>query len=114
MGISPNASDDDLAKQFVAFASSKATNEKLITTTGSGVDPIRTSTLDSEKYREFAPAVAAVAGEVFPNAQSWPTSPDAPEMLQALNDNLALMLQGSLTADKAMQQTWDAWQKLKG
>lgn len=114
MGISPNASDEDLAKEFVAFASSKATNEKLITTTGSGVDPIRTSTLESEKYKEFAPAVAAVAAEVFPNAQSWPTSPAAPEMLQSLNDNLALMLQGSLTAEQAMSQTWDAWQKLKG
>jgi len=114
MGISPNASDKDLAKEFVAFASSKATNEKLITTTGSGVDPIRTSTLESAKYKEFAPAVAAVAAEVFPNAQSWPTSPEAPEMLQSLNDNLALMLQGSLTAEQAMSQTWDAWQKLKG
>ncbi len=114
MGISPNASDEDLAKEFVAFASSKATNEKLITTTGSGVDPIRTSTLESEKYKEFAPAVAAVAAEVFPNAQSWPTSPAAPEMLQSLNDNLALVLQGSLTAEQAMSQTWDAWQKLKG
>ncbi len=55
MGISPNASDEDLAKQFVAFASSKETNEKLITTTGSGVDPTRTSTLESPEYVEFAP-----------------------------------------------------------
>jgi len=112
MGISPNAADQDLAKQFVAFASSKEVNEKLITTTGSGVDPIRTSTLDSDKYKAFAPEVSAVAAEVFPNVQSWPTSPQAPEMIQTLNDNLALMLQGSLTAQQAMDQTWDAWQKL--
>ncbi|MEJ1088234.1 sugar ABC transporter substrate-binding protein [Microbacterium sp. Mu-80] len=112
MGISPNAGDEDLAKQFVAFASSKETNEQLITTTGSGVDPIRTSTLESAKYKEFAPAVSEVAAQVLPNAQSWPTSPQAPEMIQSLSDNLALMLQGSLTAEEAMQQTWDAWQKL--
>lgn len=112
MGISPNASDEDLAKEFVAFASSKEMNEKLITTTGSGVDPIRTSTLDSTAYQEFAPEVSAVAAEVLPNAQSWPTSPQAPEMIQALSDNLALMLQGSLTAEEAMQQTWDAWQSM--
>ncbi|GAA1954124.1 extracellular solute-binding protein [Microbacterium aquimaris] len=112
MGISPNASDEDLAKQFVAFASSKEMNEQLITTTGSGVDPIRTSTLDSEAYKEFAPEVSAVAAEVLPNAQSWPTSPEAPEMIQSLNDNLALMLQGSLTAQEAMDQTWETWQSL--
>lgn len=114
MGISPNAADEDLAKQFVAFASSKEVNEKLITTTGSGVDPIRTSTLESPAYQEFAPAVSEVAAQVLPNAQSWPTSPAAPEMIQSLNDNLALMLQGSLTAEEAMQQTWDAWQTLAG
>ena len=112
MGISPNASDEDLAKQFVAFASSKEMNEKLITTTGSGVDPIRTSTLESPAYVEFAPEVSAVAAQVLPNAQSWPTSPDAPEMIQVLSDNLALMLQGSLTAQEAMDQTWDSWQSL--
>ncbi len=114
MGISPNASDEDLAKEFVAFASSKEMNEQLITTTGSGVDPIRTSTLDSEAYTEFAPEVSAVAAEVLPNAQSWPTSPEAPEMIQSLNDNLALMLQGSLTAQEAMDQTWETWQSMAG
>jgi multiple sugar transport system substrate-binding protein len=112
MGISPNASDEDLAKEFVAFASSQEMNEKLITTTGSGVDPIRTSTLESPDYQEFAPDVSAVAAEVLPNAQSWPTSPQAPEMIQSLSDNLALMLQGSLTAQEAMDQTWDAWQSM--
>ena len=83
-----------------------------ITTTGSGVDPTRTSTLESPEYIEFAPEVSAVAAQVLPNAQSWPTSPQAPEMIQALSDNLALMLQGSLTAEEAMQQTWDSWQSL--
>ncbi|AZS38612.1 Erythritol/L-threitol-binding protein [Microbacterium lemovicicum] len=112
MGISPNAPDQELAQQFVAFASSKEMNEKLITTTGSGVDPIRTSTLESDKYTSFAPDVSAVAAQVLPNAQSWPTSPQAPEMIQTLSDNLALMLQGSLTAEQAMSQTWDAWQSL--
>ncbi|MFD6055663.1 ABC transporter substrate-binding protein [Agromyces sp. NPDC060279] len=112
MGVSPNASDAELAKDFVRFSSSKAMNEQLITTTGSGVDPIRTSTLESEKYREFAPQVAEVSAQVLPEAQSWPTSPAAPEMISALNDNLALMLQGNLTAEQAMAQTWDAWQKL--
>ena len=58
--------------------------------------------------------MSAVAAEVLPNAQSWPTSPEAPEMIQSLNDNLALMLQGSLTAQEAMDQTWETWQSLAG
>ncbi|MGO3320141.1 MAG: ABC transporter substrate-binding protein, partial [Microbacterium gubbeenense] len=79
MGISPNAADEDLAKQFVAFASSAETNEMLITTTGSGIDPTRTSTLESAEYAELVPEVAEVNAQVLPNAQSWPTSPAAPE-----------------------------------
>lgn len=110
MGISPNAADEDLAKEFVKFASSAETNEMLITTTGSGIDPTRVSTLESQEYIDFVPDVAAVNAQVLPNAQSWPTSPEAPEMIQTLGDNLALMLQGNLTAEEAVSQTWDAWQ----
>lgn len=112
MGISPNAADEDLAKQFVAFASSSDTNEMLITTTGSGIDPTRTSTLESEDYAELVPEVAEVNAQVLPNAQSWPTSPAAPEMIQVLGDNLALMLQGNLSAEEAVSDTWDTWQPL--
>ncbi|MGO2530124.1 MAG: ABC transporter substrate-binding protein [Microbacterium gubbeenense] len=112
MGISPNAADEDLAKQFVAFASSADTNEMLITTTGSGIDPTRTSTLESEDYAELVPEVAEVNEQVLPNAQSWPTSPAAPEMIQVLGDNLALMLQGNLSAEEAVSDTWDTWQPL--
>ncbi|MGO3555214.1 MAG: ABC transporter substrate-binding protein [Microbacterium gubbeenense] len=112
MGISPNAADEDLAKQFVAFASSADTNEMLITTTGSGIDPTRTSTLESEDYAELVPEVAEVNAQVLPNAQSWPTSPAAPEMIQVLGDNLALMLQGNLSAEEAVSDTWDTWQPL--
>ncbi|MGO2151348.1 MAG: ABC transporter substrate-binding protein [Microbacterium gubbeenense] len=112
MGISPNAADEDLAKQFVAFASSAETNEMLITTTGSGIDPTRTSTLESADYAELVPEVAEVNEQVLPNAQSWPTSPAAPEMIQVLGDNLALMLQGNLSAEEAVSDTWDTWQPL--
>ncbi|WP_162893090.1 ABC transporter substrate-binding protein [Microbacterium halotolerans] len=114
MGISPNAADEDLAKEFVAFASSAETNEMLITTTGSGIDPTRTSTLESEDYAELVPEVADVNEQVLPNAQSWPTSPSAPEMIQVLGDNLALMLQGNVSAEDAVSDTWDAWQPLAG
>lgn len=112
MGISPNAADEDLAKQFVSFASSAETNEMLITTTGSGIDPTRTSTLESADYAELVPEVAEVNEQVLPNAQSWPTSPAAPEMIQVLGDNLALMLQGNLSAEEAVSDTWDTWQPL--
>lgn len=112
VGISPNAADQDLAKDFVEYATSAEANEQLVTTTGSGVDPIRRSTLDSAAYQEFAPDVAAVAAEVLPNAQPWPTSPMAPEMIASLNDNLALMLQGKQTPAEALAATEKAWNSL--
>ncbi|CAN5498578.1 extracellular solute-binding protein [soil metagenome] len=113
IGISPNAADKALAEQFVKFATSAATNELLVTTTGSGVDPTRTSTLESAKYQAFAPEVSKVAAQVLPQAQPWPTSPKAPEMIAALSDNLALMLQGNLTPEEALAKTTEAWNALK-
>ncbi|MGM1030320.1 MAG: ABC transporter substrate-binding protein [Actinomycetota bacterium] len=112
IGISPNASDLELAQQFVEFAASSAMNVELVSTTGTGVDPTRTSTLTDATYVEFAPEVSEVASQVLPQAQPWPTSPEAPEMLSALNDNLALMLQGNLTPEQALAQTEAAWDAL--
>jgi multiple sugar transport system substrate-binding protein len=112
LGVSPSAPDQDAAKDFVKFATSKAENLKLVTTTGSGVDPTRTSTLESDKYKSFTPVVAAALTQILGNAQSWPTSPNAPKMIQSLNDNLAQMLQGSLTPQQALDATEKAWDAL--
>ena len=114
IGISPGTDDLELAQDFVAFATSSAMNVELSSTTGSGVDPTRTSTLTDATYTDFAPAVSEVAAQVLPEAQPWPTGPNAPDMISTLSDNLALMLQGNLTPEQALSQTSEAWDQLEG
>ncbi|QCR20252.1 ABC transporter substrate-binding protein [Agrococcus sp. SGAir0287] len=114
IGISPATDDLELAQDFVAFATSSAMNVELSSTTGSGVDPTRTSTLTDATYTDFAPAVSEVAAQVLPEAQPWPTGPNAPDMISTLSDNLALMLQGNLTPEQALSQTSEAWDQLEG
>src|SRR5690606_20786786 len=93
--VSTASKNPELARAFVEFATSRQENLKLATTTGSGIDPTRTSTLNAAGYKRFAPKVQKVAAQVAENAQPWPTVPQAPELIKILNDELALMLQGS-------------------
>ncbi|WP_430592222.1 ABC transporter substrate-binding protein [Humidisolicoccus flavus] len=112
IGISPTASDEEKALDFLQFATSQEMNVQLSSTAGSGVDPIYTSTFSAPEYLEVVPEVAKVAEQVFPNVQPWPTSPQSPEMISSLNDNLALMLQGNLSPEEALAATDAAWDEL--
>ena len=107
----PDATDEDLAKDFITFASSPETNEQLITTTGSGVDPTRTSTLEGEATRRSLPRCRRRSRRCCRTRRPGRPHPGARDDPVA-DDNLALMLQGSLTPEEAMQQTQDAWDAL--
>lgn len=108
-GISSAAPNAELAQAFIEFAGSQELNLELSTTTGSGVDPIYLSTLESEKYAEFVPQVQEAAVNVTGNLLSWPTRPESPELITILNDELSLMLQGNKTPEEAMQAVQSGW-----
>lgn len=107
--VSTAAKNRDLALAFIEFATSRQTNLRLATTTGSGIDPTRTSTLNAPQYKRFAPKVQEVAAQVAENAQPWPTVPQAPELIKILNDELALMLQGSKSPEVALEAIQSGW-----
>lgn len=113
-GISTAAENSEAAEAFIEFAGSPEMNLELSTTTGSGVDPTYRSTLQSAEYKEFAPEVQSVAVDVVDNLMPWPTVPESPELIASLNDQLALMLQGSQTPEATMQAVQAAWEDIFG
>ena len=112
--VSKGARNKELARAFVKFAASRETNLKLITTTGSGLDPNRNSTLNDPSYKDFQPQVQPVAAKVANRSMSWPTTPEAPRLINALNDELALMLQGNKSPKDAVRAIQEQWERILG
>jgi len=112
--VSANARNKELARTFVKWATSKRINLELLTTTGSGIDPTRVSTLQSEAYKSFAPKVQAAAEASLSGAFPWPTNPQSPDLMTALSDELALMLQGNQDAETTMGNVQAAWTQILG
>ncbi|MFC5996448.1 ABC transporter substrate-binding protein [Pseudonocardia hispaniensis] len=114
LNVSSAAPNKELAQQFVTFATSRETNLRLITTTGSGIDPNRRSTLSAAEYRTFAPQVQAVATASLDGALVWPTSPQSPVLMQSLSDALAAMIAGNSTPESALRSTQTEWERIIG
>lgn len=114
MNISSATDNRDLAEEFVTFAASPEMNLKLITTTGSGIDPNRVSTLQDETYKSFAPEVQAVATASLEGALTWPTSPESPKLMQVLSDELAAMLVEGTSAEETMASVQAQWEEILG
>ena len=111
--VSAGSRNKDLAWEFVKFATcDKAYHLKLLTTTGSGIDPTRVSELQSEAYKAFAPKVQKAAAAALSGAFAWPTIPQSPDLMQALADELALMLQGTKDAKTATSDAQAAWEQI--
>ncbi len=111
-GVSTGSKKKELAREFIKFATGKQMHLKLLTTTGSGIDPTRRSALESTEYKTFAPKVQPAAAAALGGASPWPTIPAAPELMSALADELALMLQGAKTPQQAMADAQGAWERI--
>lgn len=111
-GVSTGSKKKELARQFVKFATSKEMHLKVLTTTGSGIDPTRRSALNSTEYKTFAPKVQRAASVSLSGALAWPTIPEAPELMTSLADELALMLQGTKTPQQAMADAQATWERI--
>lgn len=112
--VSSGSRDKEMAKWFVKYGTSKAFHIKMLTTVGSGIDPMRLSGLNSEAYKTFAPKVQAAASASLSGAFAWPTIPESPDLMTKLSDELALMLQGSKSPEEAIQATQEGWRQILG
>jgi multiple sugar transport system substrate-binding protein len=114
LAISRGSQQKELAQAFIQFASSKETGIKLLTTSASGVDPIRKSTLESSDYASFAPKVQKTVSASLNGAFSWPNSENSPELMTKLSSALERMLSGMISPQQAMSQVHKEWQALLG
>ncbi len=74
-----------------------------------GLDPVRESALASDGFSAAHPQVSEAARLATGNATAWPTDPASLERLNLLAENLAAALAGDMTAEKALQETQEAW-----
>jgi len=109
--ISTGSKKKDLAWEFVRWATSNQVGIKLLTTYNSGIDPTRVSTLNSPEYKAFAPKVQRAAAAAFGSALVWPTVPQTPKLLDALTEQLALILAGQTKPKEGLEAAQRAWER---
>ena len=114
MGVAAYSAKQDIAWEFIKLASSAAMGLKLITTTGSGIDPFRISNLNDPQYAAFNPQVQRAAASSLNGAVGWPAGPQSPRMLEALSEQLASMVAGEVGAADALAQAHRTWERLLG
>ncbi|MDR3467878.1 MAG: sugar ABC transporter substrate-binding protein [Xanthobacteraceae bacterium] len=110
--ISTGSRKKDLAWEFVRFATSSEVGAKLLTTPNSGIDPTRRSTLNDPAYKAFAPKVQRAAAAAFGSALPWPNVAQAPKLLDALTEQLALILAGQAKPKAGLEAAQHAWEHL--
>ncbi|WEK52153.1 MAG: sugar ABC transporter substrate-binding protein [Candidatus Kaistia colombiensis] len=112
--VSAGSGKKDAAWELIKFATSPQYQEELLLLTGSGIDPDRKSLLYSDKYKAFAPKVQGALAGALEESLPWPTTPESPQLQQALADELALALAGSKTPEQAIADAHAAWQRILG
>ena len=112
--VSKGSTKKDLAWEFVKFATSPDYSRRLLLTTGSGIDPIRMSGLNSDEYKAFAPLVQEAASASLAGVLPWPTTPQSPLMFEVLSDQLSQMMAGQKTPVDAMAAAQSEWVRILG
>jgi multiple sugar transport system substrate-binding protein len=110
--ISTGSKKKDLAWEFVKWATAHDVQVKLLTTFNSGIDPTRLSTLNAEQYKAFAPKVQKAATASLSGSLPWPTGPQSPKLLEALSEQLALIISGQTKPKEGLEAAQKAWERL--
>ena len=78
---------------------------------GTGSDPVRHSTLESDAFRDtFGEAADLVADGLLGQPLAWPNGQGAINDLQTLVDELALGLKGEQGAEQTLENVQAAWE----
>lgn len=112
LGVSAASKHPAEAALFVKWATTAKQNLLQVETPGSGIDPNRSSVLDSADYAKATPIAAdAIRAGLRGSPLVWPKSPVAPKILQDLVDQLALALQGQQDAKTALANAQASWER---
>jgi len=112
LGVSTASQQQEAAAAFVAWATDSTRNLLLASYGGSGIDPNRTSVLDSPEYAAAsAPATEVIATGLRGDPLPWPTDVQSPKRMQDLVDQLALALSGSQDVETSLSKAQEAWER---
>lgn len=113
--VAANTQKTDLARDFIAWASSSEVNQELLVADPqTGIDPNRVSSLESAAYGQKYPDLQRVNTATLSGALAWPTGKNATQAAEVLTDELAKLVAGSVTAKQALDATQAEWEKLLG
>ncbi len=112
IGVSSASQHKAEAALFVQWASTAQQNLVQASTAGAGIDPNRTSVLESDDYAAATPvAYDTIRQNLSGDPLVWPKQPAAAKALQDLVDQLALAIQGDKDVPAALQSAQESWEK---
>ena len=112
LGITAGTKKQELAWEFIKWATSKDVSIKQDILPGSGIDPNRTSVLNSEAYGKAAPNLQREVQAAIGNALAWPLQPQSPKLLDALTEQLALIVANKKKPKEALASAQASWEQL--
>ncbi|WP_043328107.1 extracellular solute-binding protein [Curvibacter gracilis] len=112
LAITTGTQKKELAWAFIKWATSKSIALQQDVLPGSGIDPNRTSVLNSPEYGKAAPHLQKEVQAAIGNALAWPLQPQSPKLLDALTEELALIVSGKKKPKAALASAQAAWEQI--
>ena len=112
LGITTGTQKTALAWEFVKWATSKDLSLQQDVLPGSGIDPNRTSVLNHPDYIKAAPLLQPQLKAAIGNALAWPLQAQSPKLMDALTEQLALIVAGKKKPKDALASAQASWEQL--
>lgn len=112
ISMSAQSKKQELAWEFLKWISGVEMTVAMASTNGTGIDPFRISAVESDTYKKAAPDTHQIVKAALTTAMPWPTSPEAPQLLEILSRDLALMLAGQKSPEDTMNEVQRAWERI--
>ena len=112
LGITTGTQKTELAWEFVKWATSKDISLQQDLLPGSGIDPNRSSVLEHPDYIKAAPLLQPQLKAAIGNALAWPLQAQSPKLMDALTEQLALIVAGKKKPKEALATAQASWEQL--
>lgn len=112
LGITAGTQKTELAWDFIKWATSKDISLQQDVLPGSGIDPNRTSVLNHPDYIKAAPQLQPQLKAAIGDALAWPLQAQSPKLMDALTEQLALIVSGRKKPREALEAAQASWVQL--
>lgn len=112
VSLSAKSTKQEMAWEFLKWISGVEMTVAMASTNGTGIDPFRISAVENDTYKKAAPDTHHIVKAALTNAMPWPTSPEAPQLLEILSRDLAIMLAGQKSPEDTMNGVQRAWERI--